>query len=94
MVLDSSWEQKILDFETAYRSLDISITPKVHSVLYEIPIFILRHNKPLGFFTEQKFETVHTNLLPTWNRFACNETNPNFPSNLTRATVHFNGEHI
>ena len=94
MTLDSTWEQKILDFETAYRSLNISITPKVHSVFYEIPIFILRHNKPLGFFTEQKFETVHTDFLPTWNRFKCNENNPNFPSRLTDATVHYNGAHI
>ena len=33
---------------------------QAHIIFYEIPIWISKHNKPLGTVTAQKFETVHT----------------------------------
>ena len=93
-VLHPDWIQKILDFETSYKSLGISITIKVHVVLYEVPIFILRHNKPLGLLTEQKFETAHTKFPPVWSRFKREENHVEFPEKLKAAAVHFNGERV
>ena len=93
-VLEPDWQQKILDFEVAYKRLNISITIKVHCLLYEIPIYILRHGKPLGLLTEQKFETCHNKFPPVWNRFKRDENHPDFPEKLTDATVHFNGERV
>ena len=94
VVLEPDWQEKILDFEVAYKSLNIGINIKVHCLLYEIPIFILRHGKPLGLLTEQKFETCHNKFPPVWNRFKRDENHPDFPEKLTDATVHFNGERV
>ena len=59
MILKSDWEDTIEQFKISYRNLGESVTPKAHTVFFEIPKFIRRHNKPMGYFSEGKFEHVH-----------------------------------
>ena len=55
--LAENWKQTIEEFKNSYKSLEIvSVTPKAHSLFYETVIFIQRKQKPLGFFSESKFE--------------------------------------
>ena len=59
MTLSDDWEANIHIFKLSYEALPISVTPKAHSVWYEIPIFIWRYGRPMGFFSEAKYEHVH-----------------------------------
>lgn len=59
MQLLPEWESNITEFKKCYLTLDSSVTPKIHSIFFEIPIFIKRQNKPLGYFSEAKYKAVH-----------------------------------
>ena len=52
------------------------------------------NNRPLGFVTTQKFETVHTDMNPTWDCFKREETHPDFPGHLKSFMVNWNSHHI
>ena len=92
--LDNDYKQKIKNFEIAYRNLGISVTPKVHCIFFEVPIFIEKHGKPLGFFTEQVFESMHSDWKPTWARYKRNENHPQFEEQLKSAVVNYNSLHV
>ena len=92
--LIDGWETDIDNFKTAYKKLNISVTPKVHSIFFEVRLFIKKHGKPLGFVTEQKYETVHQDFDPTDKRYKTAENNPNFGDQSTKAVVCYNGYNI
>ena len=92
--LIDGWETDIDNFKTAYKRLNVSVTPKVHSIWFEVRIFIKKHGKPLGFVTEQKYETVHQDFDTTWDSYKTSENNPNFGEQSTRAVVCYNGYNI
>ena len=94
MELLSDWELKIKNFQTCYKTLKISVTPKIHSIFYEIPIFIKRKNKPLGYFSEQKFESVHADLKPTLAWYKRAENHPDYAKKLKDGIVSYNSEHM
>jgi hypothetical protein len=92
--LIDGWEMDIDNFKTAYKRLNVSVTPKVHSIFFEVRLFIKKHGRPLGFVTEQKYETVHQDFDPTWNRYKTSENNPNFGDQSERAVVCYNGYNV
>jgi len=57
--LDESYENKISQFEDAYKALNISMTTKVHIMIKHVPEFIQQHGKPLGQFSQQVVEQCH-----------------------------------
>ena len=94
MTLDPTWKQKIEDFEKSYRSLNISVTPKVHCVFFEVPILLERHGRPLGHFSTQKFESVHYDFKATLANYHVPEENhPDFGEKLKAAVVAYNSYH-
>ena len=54
--LDDDWQQKMFNFERAFRDLGISDIPKSHICLEHVKQFILYTGKPIGAFSEQSFE--------------------------------------
>ena len=76
MNLAPDWEEKIEVFKIAYKALGISITPKVHTLFYEIPIFIKKTGKALGHFSAHHFEAGHFDFEGTLQLFKRNESSP------------------
>ena len=68
--LDDTFEEKIAEFSSSYRSLDISITTKVHVVETHIVQFLRLKSfvGGLGFFSEQANESVHHDFKLEWEK--------------------------
>ena len=91
--LDSNYKTFINEFKT-YFDLEISITPKVHAVIYHIPEFCDRHQRGLGLFSEQASEAVHSNFAMTMENYKFNDTHCEFPSQLLKAVNAYNSLHL
>ena len=87
MILAPDWEEKIEVFKIAYKALGISITPKVHTLFYEIPIFIKKTGKALGHFSAHHFEAGHFDFEGTLQLFKRKES-------IVSAMYTYAGEHI
>ena len=94
MNLAEDWEEKIELFKTSYKSLDISVTPKVHCLFYEVPIFIRKTGKALGHFSAQHFESGHFDFEQTLNNFKTKESNPKHGPQIVKSLVTYAGEHV
>ena len=94
VVLYDGWNAHINNFETSYRALKISVTPKVHNVFYEVPIYIKKTGLPLGVRCEQKFESVHSDMKPTWSWYKRSENHSEYDSQLKRAMIDYNSFHL
>ena len=92
--LREGWEDYITNFETTYRALGISITPKVHNVFYEVKLFIQRTDKPIGLRSEQKFESVHHDMKCTWSWFKRSEGHQDYEEMLTNCACNYNSFHL
>lgn len=57
--LDESWEYKLEVFINSFSKLSIARTPKYHIIEKHIAPFIKKTGKPLGFYTEAPFESLH-----------------------------------
>ena len=97
LLLMADWRVKIQNFESAYRDLHISMTDKVHILVHDIPRYLGRPNaKPLGYFTEQQFESVHADYATTFRNFKIprDPENENFGPKLQASIVSYNSNHI
>ena len=94
MELGEDWEAKIHIWMDSYKELDISITPKVHCLMYEVPIFIWETGLALGQVSAQVFETGHFDFEETLKRFKKKETSPGHADSLVDAMSCYAGEHV
>ena len=67
---------------------------KVHSIWFEVRIFIKKHKKPLGFVTEQKYESAHQDMKDTEKLYKKAENHADFAQKSTDMVVCYNGYHI
>ena len=67
---------------------------KVHTIFYEVRIFIKRPKKPLGFVTEQKYESAHQDMKDTEKCYKKAENHPDFPEKSKDMMVCYNSYHI
>ena len=82
------------NFKTSYLSLGISVTPKVHTVLFHIIDFCESVDVGLGRYSEQTVEAVHADFKLTWNKYKVGESNPRYPSQLLKAVNDYNSKHL
>ena len=94
MELGDDWEAKIHIWMDSYKELGISITPKVHCLMYEVPIFIWETGLALGQVSAQVFETGHFDFEETLKRFKKKETSPGHADSLVDAMSCYAGEHV
>ena len=97
LTLFGNWRDKIREFETAYKDLHISMIDKCHILVHDVPRFLDRPNaKPLGYWTEQQFESVHADYCTTFHNFKVprDPENPNFGPKLLGSIVHYNSNHV
>ena len=63
MDLNPQYQYYIKHFENVYKDLGISVTPKVHILIRHVPEFIKKHNRSLGWYSEQALESIHYDFL-------------------------------
>ena len=59
MVLDQKYNAYINIFKDIYKDLGISVTPKVHILINHVPEFLKKHNRSLGWYSEQTLGSIH-----------------------------------
>ena len=68
----NDYEESIARFKSLYLQLPISVTPKVHCILFHITVYLKIINKnggsnfDLGSMSKQTFKSVHYNLRKKW----------------------------
>ena len=92
--LIDDFEKHINNFRLSYLQLGISVTPKVHSVFFHIEYFCNKHEKSLGYFSEQAMKAVHSDFKNTWNDFKVNEVNEKYYDQLKRVVSKYNSLHV
>ena len=94
--LDDTFEEKIAEFSSSYRSLDISITTKVHVVETHIVQFLRLKSfvGGLGFFSEQANESVHHDFKLEWEKVKVSQDNPEYMTKLLNTVVRYASKHI
>jgi len=93
--LNPNYKLCIKKFFDSCLSLDINITPKLHSIFHHVPEFCDKFDKGLGLFSEQSFESLHHNFQQTWNNYKVNNLrHPSYGERLLRAVSTFNSRHI
>ena len=99
--LKNGYQESIIKFSEAYRSLDIdgmTITPKIHIIEHHITDFLNikeENNRGLGWFSEQAFESMHHDMQKEWNRVKISDiTHPDFGRKLLNFVVSYNAKHI
>ena len=61
-------------FTQDYMKLGISVTSKVHAVIFHIAEFCEMTGRGLGPWSEQTGESVHHDFKETWKRYKVNNT--------------------
>ena len=71
--LSSDYVSKIQFFAHAYNELKLSITPKIHAVLFHIEEFCSITGRGLAPWSEQTIEACHHDFNKTWENFKVKE---------------------
>ena len=84
--MKEGYGESIKKFTNAYLKLGISITPKVHAVMYHVEEFCNLSGRGLGPWSEQAGESVHHDFKNTWSRFMVNDIDRDiYGENLLKA---------
>ena len=89
----------IKHFSSVYRSLNnMTITPKIHIVEHHLVDFFEQMGETghgLGWYSEQSFEAMHSDMKEEWNRVKISDPNhPDFGKRLFDFVVAYNARHI
>lgn len=94
-VLIPDFEEIICKFKNSYFQLGISVTPKVHAVIYHIPEFCKYAGMGLGPWSEQTSESLHHDFNMTWANYKVKDMdNPRYANELLRAVCMYNGKNF
>ena len=94
--------KSIKDFTETYRKLphakdpakQLSVTIKVHCIFDHITEMIEHTGKALGIFSAHAFESVHYDILQTYQRYKVPVDHKNYGKQLKNGTVNYNSYHI
>ena len=87
--------KKIQAFASAYISLPINITPKVHVVVFHIEEFCDMTGRGLAPWSEQTGESCHHDFNQTWEKFYVRDQESDvYGKRLLQAVQEYNGQHL
>ena len=93
--LDENYKEIIGQFTRDYKSLNISITPKVHIIMDHIVPFIEEIEQPLGIYSEQASESVHADFTKFWEKYKVKFIhNPSYNRQIYNACLAYNAKHL
>lgn len=93
-VLKADYEVQINKFRESYMHLNISVTPKVHSIFFHVAHFCSKNQKGLGFFSEQATESAHHDFGETWKKYKVSNEHPEYKNRLLKAVRDYNSHHM
>ena len=67
--ISPDFEERIDAFKECYMALSISVTPKVHAVIYHVADFCNLTGMGLAPWNEQTSESLHHDFNMIWNNF-------------------------
>ena len=88
MFIEGDHVKAIKHYSKLYRSLGITIPPKVHVVEAHLATFLARKNTPgfgLAAWTEQAFESCHHDFKVEWEKFSVSPDHPEYEQRLQMA---------
>ena len=89
--LAENYKEVIAKFTQAYMQLNISITPKVHAVMFHVEEFCSMTGRGLGPWSEQTSESLHREFTKCWENFLIKDSdNPRYGKRLLEAVNMFN----
>ena len=97
MEVKPDFRNQIAEFSRVYRSLEISVTPKVHIIERHIKDFYDIHGEEhgLGFWSEQPFEEMHHEKKVLWNKGKIKDiSKEEYGKRLIDFISAFNSKHI
>ena len=93
--LSKDYRNNIKEFTIAYHQLGISITPKIHAVMFHVEDFCEFTGKGLGPWSEQTSESLHREFSKCWEKFFVKKSdNPVYPERFLAAVQHFNSLNV
>jgi len=93
-VLRSNYIELIRKFRDSYLSLGISTTSKVHTIFHHVEDFCGKRQEPLGPFSEQALESLHSDFVPTWQKYKVPPNHPLYSQRLLRSVCEYNASHL
>ena len=95
-MLDTDYVRHIEAFSTQYRTLDISVTPKVHIVETHVAEFLkLKGERAgLGFWSEQAMEAGHHDFKIEWEKVKVSRNHTEYGERLFQTVVRYAGKHV
>ena len=97
MKLNPEYDTYIKRFSDVYKDLDISVTPKVHILIKHVPEFIKKHNRSLGWYSEQSLETTHYDFKRNcWEKQGYKRSlgHTDYAQNLMKAVIVYSSKNI
>ena len=90
------FEEKIEEFSIKYRSLNSSVSLKVHLVESHLQEFLEEKGGYFGagYFSEQAMESCHYDFGSEWEGNKVPENHPDYGTKLLRTVVRYNGKHL
>ena len=105
--LESGYKDAIAKFSSAYRKLNredpktFAITPKIHIVMFHVLQYLELLNgetgeeRGLGYFSEQAFESVHSDMARMWeNGRKVSASHKDFRETLRKFLVAYNSNNL
>ena len=93
--LDPLYREKVDKFKEKYKTLNISVTSKVHIMFRHVPEFMDQHKKALGEFSEQVVESSHSKFDRFLDSYRIKDIfHANYSKQFYRAVMHFNSYHV
>lgn len=92
--LHDDYLEKITNFQLIYQQLQISTTPKLHAIFFHIKDFCEANKQSLGVWSEQAFESVHSDFEITWSKYKVPSIHEKYGKHLLRAVQEYNGNHL
>ena len=93
-VLHHNFITYIRKFKESYLALKISVTPKVHVVLYHVSQFCNKYNQALGFYNEQAMESIHFEFKSFWEKYQVGTNHKEYSNRLLKAVREINTFHL
>ena len=93
--LHPEFQYKIAIFAKDYMKLGITMTPKVHAVMFHVAKFYLMMGWGLGPWRGQERDSVRYDFKETWQKYKVNDIDRTiYRENLLKARSVYNSQHI
>jgi hypothetical protein len=92
--LHHDYKVKIHQFETVYRTLEISEIVKAHILFRHVPQFLEAKDHGLALYSEQAAESIHYAFWKVWEKYKVDPNNADFGNRVLRAVLDFNGKNL